>query len=225
MITNHLFLHCRLSKTTIVQPLSSPAQRTPTSSRVRSFNLGSADGREHGDNNGGGRLHSQTTPRGAAAAAARCAPTPPRRTRAGVPAGFGVGTGGRTTRPPSVSRPSSGASHQAAGLGQTENPTGENETTGSGFHELLAGRAREFAEQASAEAMVGMPREAARGFTRALRIVPNGWPGRSELLLARARVLSTLSKHEACATVRHGVLMVCFCSSRRDLVWKECGEY
>ena len=66
---------------------------------------------------------------------------------------------------------------------------------------MLARRAREFYEQGTAEALVGLPRDAARNFTRALRIFPDGWPGKTELLMARARVLSGLGKHEACAKV------------------------
>ncbi|CAM9180703.1 unnamed protein product, partial [Ectocarpus fasciculatus] len=76
---------------------------------------------------------------------------------------------------------------------------------GIGLHELLVGRAREFAEQARAEVLVGMPREAARSFTSALKIIAPttsmaGWASvKVELLLARAQVLSALGKHEACA--------------------------
>lgn len=70
-----------------------------------------------------------------------------------------------------------------------------------GLTEILVGRARVFAEQGTAEALAGMPREAARSFTRSLRVLPKGWVGVAELLLARARVLSALGKHEACAKV------------------------
>eukprot|EP00903_Cladosiphon_okamuranus_P018795 g17290.t1 len=76
---------------------------------------------------------------------------------------------------------------------------------GSGLHELLVGRAREFAEQGRAEALVGMPREAARSFTSAMKIVAPrtalpGWAAvKAELHMARAQVLSALGKHEACA--------------------------
>ena len=53
-----------------------------------------------------------------------------------------------------------------------------------------------------------MPREAARSFTSALKIVAPrtalaGWAAvKAELHLARAQVLSGLGKHEACAEVR-----------------------
>lgn len=72
----------------------------------------------------------------------------------------------------------------------------------AGLKELLAGRAREFYEQGAAEALVGFPRDAVRSFTRAMKIVPEGWAGMTELLMARARALSALGKHEACAKVR-----------------------
>lgn len=88
-------------------------------------------------------------------------------------------------------------------FGSTGRSCPTNGSASGGFiGELLAEKAREFAEQAGAEALVGMPWQAARGFTRALRIVPKGASvGRVELLLARARVLSSLGKHEACAEV------------------------
>ncbi|CAM9305096.1 unnamed protein product, partial [Scytosiphon promiscuus] len=85
---------------------------------------------------------------------------------------------------------------------------------GNGLHELLVGRAREFAEQGRAEALVGMPRQAAKSFSSALKIVAprmaavagvpiasaGGWAAvKVELLVARAQVLSVLGKHEACA--------------------------
>lgn len=79
---------------------------------------------------------------------------------------------------------------------------------GNELHELLVGRAREFAEQGRAEVLVGMPREATRSFSSALKIVAprkvmRGWASVNvELLLARAQVLSGLGKHEACAEVR-----------------------
>lgn len=71
----------------------------------------------------------------------------------------------------------------------------------SGLKDLLVSRAREFAEQGTAEALVGLPREAVKSFSRALKIVPVGWSGVEELLLARAQLLFGLSKHQACAEV------------------------
>lgn len=109
---------------------------------------------------------------------------------------------------------------------------------GNGLHELLVGRAREFAEQGRAEALVGMPREAARSFTSALKIVAprtaaaaaaatvvgipiaagGGWAAvKVELLMARAQVLSGLGKHEACAQVG-----VCMCK-RGQMHFLFCG--
>lgn len=67
--------------------------------------------------------------------------------------------------------------------------------------------------------LVGMPREATRSFSSALKIVAPrktmaGWASVNvELLLARAQVLSGLGKHEACAEV-------CFVHSERARV---CG--
>lgn len=103
------------------------------------------------------------------------------------------------------------ATATADGVGSAVAPGGVDGASGSRsatgvigcglIGELLADRAREFAEQAAAEALLGMPWQAAKGFTRALRIVPKGSAGRVELLLARAQVLSSLGKHEACAEV------------------------
>ncbi|CAM9776830.1 unnamed protein product [Ectocarpus sp. 12 AP-2014] len=156
----------------------------------------------------------------AAAAAARCAPTPPRRGRSSSTSSSssrtqahdaGAIAGG------SRCRGGAGASVDAQPPPQPQNQQQQQQQTeaaaasstgsggGTGLHELLVGRAREFAEQARAETLVGMPREAARSFTSALKIVAPrtnmaGWASvKVELLLARAQVLSALGKHEACA--------------------------
>lgn len=110
-------------------------------------------------------------------------------------AAVGVGVGVGSASPPVV--PGTVGAGAVSGWGLME--------------ELLADRAREFAEQAAAEALVGMPWDAARGFTRALKIVPKVSAtkgGRVELLLARAQVLSSLGKHEACAEVMSGTTFV-----------------
>ncbi|CAM9475704.1 unnamed protein product, partial [Hapterophycus canaliculatus] len=172
----------------------------------------------------------------AAAAAARCAPTPPRRGRSNSSTTSDrtqntvVGDGcsrtnpaasstARTQQPAGIPPPRQESRQRqqqqqrglpvAAAAGQAGGYRG-----GTGLHDLLVGRVREFAEQGRAEALVGMPREAARSFTSALKIVAprtaaaagmpiaaaGGWAAvKVELLVARAQVLSVLGKHEACA--------------------------
>lgn len=87
-------------------------------------------------------------------------------------------------------------------------PKGAAVDGGGGLNELLVGRARNFVEKGAAEVLARMPREAVRSFTRALKIVPKGWPGSVDVLLARAQALSGLGRHEACAEVCGGIKRV-----------------
>ncbi|CAN0108403.1 unnamed protein product, partial [Sphacelaria rigidula] len=211
-----------------------------TPSRGNGFNLGSSHARgkssptvvgsSSGRPKNSATRNAATSCRSATAAAARCAPTPPRRASRPVTSAspgrsfFGADYGGDDGGDGGEGKANTGIAAAAAcsmppptapaGLHhdhddgqqqqqQQRRPPPSPRSSGWGLmEELLADRAREFAEQAAAEALVGMPWDAARGFTRALKIVPKVSAtkgGRVELLLARAQVLSSLGKHEACA--------------------------
>ncbi|CAN0245412.1 unnamed protein product, partial [Laminaria digitata] len=184
------------------------------STRPRTFSLGSSTTTTTSrvdckSPRGGTSQHSffGKSSRGATAAAARCAPTPPRRSRSSSASGIrtqhlnGTGNGSVSGGCRGGGGGDGGGGGSGVG-GDSGVGVGVGGGGGGGLNALLVGRAREFAEQGTAEALVGRPREAVRSFTRALKIVPSGWGGGGggvEILLARAQVLSGLGKHEACA--------------------------
>ncbi|CBJ26846.1 Heat shock protein 40 like protein [Ectocarpus siliculosus] len=100
----------------------------------------------------------------------------------------------------SLPKPAASPRSRSFSIGRSSGDTSTGRSNGSG-----AGVDSSSSQKARAETLVGMPREAARSFTSALKIVAPrtnmaGWASvKVELLLARAQVLSALGKHEACA--------------------------